>query len=99
MPTCLGLFDIYTEEVETKTVVQQVTDQVKRLIVVVGNKEMSIKEIMEELKLKHRPTVVYDYVSPAILRGIIELTQSYSPKSPTQKYRLTEKGINLKQEI
>jgi predicted HTH transcriptional regulator len=82
----------------TDQVTEQVTEQVKRLIVIVGNKEMSIKEIMEGLKLKHRPTVVYDYVRPAILLGIIELTQPYSPKSPTQKYRLTDKGINLKQE-
>jgi hypothetical protein len=80
----------------TDQVTEQVTEQVKRLIVIVGNKEMSIKEIMDGLKLKHRPTVVYDYVRPAILLGIIELTQPDSPKSPTQKYRLTNKGINLK---
>jgi len=80
----------------TEHVTEQVTEQVKRLIVIVGNKEMSIKEIMDGLKLKHRPTVVYDYVRPAILLGIIELTQPDSPKSPTQKYRLTNKGINLK---
>lgn len=78
--------------------VVSVTEQVKRLIVIVGNKEMSIKEIMDGLKLKHRPTVVYDYVRPVILRGIIELTQPDSPKSPTQKYRLTSKGIKLKPE-
>lgn len=62
----------------------------------VGNQEMSIKEIMAGLKLKHRPTVVYDYIRPAILLGFIELTQPDSPKSPTQKYRLTIAGNKLK---
>ena len=51
---------------------------------------------MAGLKLKHRPTVVYDYIRPAILLGFIELTQPDSPKSPTQKYRLTIAGNKLK---
>lgn len=84
-----------TEQI-TGQVTEQVTEQVKRLIVLVGNQEMSIKEIMTGLKLKHRPTVVYDYIRPAILLGFIELTHPNSPKSPTQKYRLTTDGKNLK---
>ncbi len=40
----------------------------------------------------HRPTFLYDYPRPAIQAGFVEMTQPDSPRSPTQKYRLTEKG-------
>ena len=53
---------------------------------------MSIREIMDCLNLKHRPTLLYDYLKPAMDGGFVEMTQPDSPKSPTQKYRLTKKG-------
>ena len=31
-------------------------------------------------------------LSPLLSNELIEMTQPYSPKSPTQKYRLTTKG-------
>ena len=43
--------------------------------------------------MKHRPTLEQDYIKPALYLGLIEMTQPDSPRSPTQKYRLTEKGI------
>lgn len=45
--------------------------------------------------LQHRPTFLYDYLQPAIDANLIEMTQPESPKSPTQKYQLTEDGIKL----
>ena len=33
------------------------------------------------------------YLSPAMEAGLVEMTQPDSPRSPTQKYRLTEVGI------
>ena len=53
---------------------------------------------MAALKLKHRPTFVYDYLQPSLLSGLVEMTQPDSPKSPTQKYRLTEKGRKFLEE-
>ena len=75
---------------------EQVTEQVIRLIIALGDTELSIKEIMLALKLKHRPTIIYDYIKPAIDKQLIELTQPDSPNSPTQKYRLTTLGSVLR---
>jgi ATP-dependent DNA helicase RecG len=75
---------------------EQVTEQVKRLLVCLGDNKMSIKEIMGQLKLKHRPTLLYDYIQPAIESELIEMTQPDSPKRPSQKYRLTKKGLEFK---
>ena len=47
---------------------------------------------MLSLHLNHRPTFLYDYLQPSLSGGLIEMTHPHSPKTPTQKYRLTEKG-------
>ena len=49
--------------------------------------------IMDALSLKDRVTFTEDYLRPAMRLGLIELTQPDSPRSPTQKYRLTAKGM------
>ena len=48
--------------------------------------------IEQSLQLNHRPTFLYTYLKPAFKAGLIEITQPDTPKSPTQKYRLTAKG-------
>lgn len=83
-----------TEQV-TEQATEQVTEQVMALIHILSDKEMSIKEILKALNLKHRPTLLYDYIQPAMKLDIIEQTQPDSPKSPTQKYRLTDKGKKM----
>ena len=47
---------------------------------------------MQRVGISSRPTFVYDYLQPAIQVSLVEMTQPDSPKSPTQKYRLTSKG-------
>ena len=42
--------------------------------------------------MRHRPTLAQDYIQPALEQGFIEMTQPDSPTSPTQKYKLTQKG-------
>ena len=54
--------------------------------------EMSVLEIMMALKLGGRRNFLEKYLSPAIELGLVEMTQPNSPRSPTQKYRLTAKG-------
>ena len=76
-------------------VTEQVTEQVMSLIKALSDKEMSIKEILEALSLKHRPTLLSDYIQPTMQLGFVEQTQPDSPKSPTQKYRLTDKGKKM----
>jgi ATP-dependent DNA helicase RecG len=50
---------------------------------------------MEKLGLHDRKSFGKNYLQPALERGLIEMTQPDSPKSPTQKYRLTDAGKHL----
>lgn len=70
----------------------QVTLQVNRLISIIKG-DMPRSAIMDALSLKDRVTFTEDYLRPAMRLGLIELTQPDSPRSPTQKYRLTAKGL------
>ncbi len=67
------------------------SEQVTRLMSVLDG-EMSRRTLMSRLSIKDRNTFASLYLEPALRIGYIELTQPDSPRSPTQKYRLTEKG-------
>jgi ATP-dependent DNA helicase RecG len=73
----------------TEQVTDQVTEQVRRLLACLQMGPLSTKALMQQLGLSHRPTFVQTYLQPALQAGLIEMTQPQSPKSPTQKYRLT----------
>jgi len=72
---------------------------IKRLVQVVGEKELSVKEIMEGIGLKDRKNVLNLYLNPAITEGYIRLLYPQSPRHPRQKYLLTVKGLALYNEI
>ncbi|WP_347273777.1 Fic family protein [Candidatus Kuenenia sp.] len=72
------------------------TDQVKALIRLMEN-EHSRNDLMQLLGLKHGQTFRDNYLNPALIEMLIEMTQPESPNSPTQKYRLTAKGKALKE--
>jgi len=80
------------ESIQNDQVGDQVSDQVKRLLKAIENRQISAIELMESLSLSHRPTFRKNYLHPALEAGLIEMTMPDSPKSPTQKYCLTEKG-------
>jgi fido (protein-threonine AMPylation protein) len=61
--------------------------------------EMSVLDMMMALKLGGRRNFLEKYLSPAIELGLVEMTQPDSPRSPTQKYRLTDKGKNVRMEV
>lgn len=73
---------------------QQVTQQVRRLLGVLKG-EMDRTELMTALGLRDRVGFKYTYLAPALEAGLIEMTQPDSPRPPTQKYRLTAKGVAL----
>ena len=64
---------------------------VQRLVEVLDG-EMSRTAIMKAIGIKDRVTFTDYYLAPALKLGLVEMTQPNSPRSPTQKYRLTEKG-------
>lgn len=73
----------------------QVSDQVKRLLLVLNHNELSTQELLNLLQLRHLPSFRKNYLHPALDSSLLEMTQPESPRSPTQKYRLTEKGFKL----
>jgi len=77
----------------TVQVTDQVTDQVKRLLEVLAQTpEQRSSELMARLELTHRPSFRSTYLAPALAAGWVEMTDPASPRSPAQRYRLTEKG-------
>lgn len=86
------MLQVILESIQTDQVGEQVSDQVKRLLAVVTDRPATAAGLMEMLGLSHRPTLRKNYLHPAMAAGLVEMTQPDSPKSPTQKYRLTEKG-------
>ncbi len=75
----------------TGQVTQQVTQQVMKLVNSLTG-EMTRAELMEAVGLKDRVSFSTNYLEAAIIANLVEMTQPDSPRSPTQKYRLTELG-------
>ena len=76
---------------------QFITDKenIKRLIVVVGEQKMSVKEMMEATGLKDRKNFLEYTLNPAINEGWVRMLYPESPRHPRQKYLLTIKGKGL----
>lgn len=74
-------------------------ENIKRLVKTVGNRQMSLKEMMEGLALKGRDNFLNLYLTPALKEGWLRLLYPNSPRHPRQKYLLTIKGMSLYQEI
>ena len=72
----------------------KVSELVLKLLLVIKG-EMSVREMMEKLELKNRSSFLSNYLNPALKNGLVIMTQPDSPKSPTQKYYLTELGKEL----
>ncbi len=88
------MLEVILETLSTQQATQQVTQQVMRLLNV-AKTDRSRVELMKALKLKDRVNFSKNYLEPTLSAGFIEMTEPDSPKSPTQKYRLTEKGRKL----
>lgn len=76
----------------TTQVATQVSPQVKRLLSALEKGEQSAGELMQSLGLKSAKNFRATSLSPALDAGLVERTQPDSPRSPTQRYRLTERG-------
>jgi len=85
------------EKVSTGTpqATPQATPQVIRLLNVSKEGELNRGLLMEKLRLNDRKSFGKSYLQPALEQDLIEMTQPDSPKSPTQKYRLTDTGKRL----
>ena len=89
-----------TTELNTEVTLQvtpQVTPQVTALLESLDGEKMR-SQLMATLSLKDRVNFSENYLEPSLKLELIEMTQPDSPKSPTQKYRLTTKGLALKKQ-
>ena len=70
-----------------------------KLVQVVGERELSVKEMMDGVGLKGRDNFLNLYLNPSIADGYVRLLYPNSPRHPRQKYLLTVKGQMLYQEL
>ena len=66
-----------------------------RLIKVIGNEQLSIREMLEKLGLKDRMNFLEYNLNPAISEGYVRILYPDKPRHPRQKYLLTVKGLAL----
>ena len=70
-----------------------------KLVQVVGEHEMSVKEMIDSLGLKGRDNFLNLYLNPAIADGYVRQLYPHSPRHPRQRYLLTLKGQMLYQQL
>ena len=70
-----------------------------KLVQLVGEHEMSVKEMITLVGLKDRENFLNVFLTPAINEGYIRLLHPDKPHHPRQKYLLTTKGILLNNDI
>lgn len=67
-------------------------EAVSAVLEALGNDTMSATELMERMKLLHRPHFRKFYLNPALDSGLVERTIPDKPNSPRQRYRATRRA-------
>ena len=90
-----------SEQAENKnrTSTEQVAEQVRALVLSIGKDQLTLKQMMEKMNLKHRPNFIDNYLNPAIADGYVHLLYPDKPHHPRQKYLLTVKGLAFYHDI
>ena len=81
------------DNIASPQVTPQATPQVKALLQSLQG-EMSREEIMQKLGLSDRKSFSVRYLRPALDLKLIEMTIPDKPRSRSQRYRLTQAGLN-----
>lgn len=81
------------EAARSEPTTDQVTDQVAKLLNAMRDgAPLKVNDLMTMVGLAHKATFRTNYLRPALSVGLIEMTDPDSPRSPAQRYRLTEFG-------
>ena len=83
--------DALVELLNTAQVRAQVTEQVERLLTLLGEESLSAKELMSRFELKHRQSFSNLYLKLALKLGLIEMTIPDKLNSSKQKYRAVKR--------
>ena len=84
---------------QTQDMLHTDNPNIQNLICVIGDQELSVKEMMSGIGLKGRDNFLNLYLTPAISEGYVRLLYPQSPRHPRQKYLLTVKGVALYNEL
>jgi fido (protein-threonine AMPylation protein) len=80
-----------TQQVPNKLVIEDAN--VNNLVRIIGNNQLSVKQMLKALNLKDRVNFLYLYLNPAITDGYVTQLYPNSLHHPRQKYLLTVKGL------
>ena len=83
----------------TPTSIIPENENIKRLLEAIGEKQLSVKEMLEAVGLKDRKNFLEYSLSPAISEGYVRMLYPDSPRHPRQKYLLTAKGLAAYKEL
>ncbi|UKK66588.1 Fic family protein [Prevotella communis] len=72
-----------------------VNPNIIKLVQIIGEQEMTVKDLMTSISLKDRENFLNLYLNPAISEGYVRLLYPQSPRHPRQKYLLTAKGLEV----
>lgn len=70
-----------------------VPNSLKTLLLAIATRELSVKEIMENMGLKARANFLATYLTLAINQGLVRMCYPDNPRHPRQKYLLSAKGL------
>ena len=90
---CAAIDDTLQDKLHTNN------PNIEKLVRMLGEQQMSVKQIMEALGLKGRDNFLNLYLKPSISKGYVRLLYPDSPRHSRQKYLLTTKGLVLYREI
>lgn len=68
-------------------------ENVIRLVKIIANNIMSVKEMMTAVGLKNRENFVEYSLNPAMREGLVTMLYPDKPRHPRQRYLLTVKGV------
>lgn len=74
---------------------RNISPSLKRLLIAIGEDWLTGQELRYKMGYKSKSTFWSNYLSPAMKKGLIALENEENPKSPTQRYGLTDLGHTI----
>jgi predicted HTH transcriptional regulator len=97
-PTREGVHEGMKSGRKRKQATEQATEQAAEQVAAVldaARRPRSREELQDVVGLKHRPHFIKAYLQPLLANGWLEMTIPDKPRSPNQRYRTTEHGLQV----
>ena len=82
-----------------RTSTEQAAEQVRAIVAALGKEQLTLKQIMDKIGMKHRPNFIDNYLNPAVAGGYVRLLYPDKPRHPRQKYLLSVRGLALYNDV